>query len=149
LAGRSRIGKTFEFGADVGGLRRPNPLEDLQRAAQPVFCLGGVAGRKSAPAQASQRVGLIPGAVDLPGKAQSLLVAGPGPRQVPADPVQRPELVQGLDLTAPIADVAADAQRLLQSPGRPLIVPGYPPHDPQEGKCAGLAAPVADVAVNA
>jgi hypothetical protein len=68
ILGRSSLGKSFEFGGDAGGLDRPDPLEDLQRAAQPVLCLGFVAGGKSAPAQAGQRVGLIPGAVDLPGQ---------------------------------------------------------------------------------
>jgi hypothetical protein len=67
LRGRSRIGKSFEFGRDAGGFGRADPLEDLQRLPQLVFCLGGMVGGTSAPAKADQRVGLIPGTADLPG----------------------------------------------------------------------------------
>lgn len=75
MRARSRAGESLEFGGDVGGLGRPDPLEDLQRLAQQVFGLGGVAGGQGAPAQAGQGVRLIPGAADLPGQVQRLLVA--------------------------------------------------------------------------
>jgi hypothetical protein len=44
MRGRPRIGKRFEFGGDLGGLGRPDPLKDLQRLPEHVFCPGGVAG---------------------------------------------------------------------------------------------------------
>ena len=75
LPGWPRLGQGAQFAGKVGGFGRPDPLEDLQRLPQLVVCLGGVAGGKSAPAQASQRVGLIPGAADLAGQAQRLPMA--------------------------------------------------------------------------
>jgi hypothetical protein len=67
-------GKSFEFGENVGGLGRPDPLEDLQRLPQPVFGLGGAAAGQIAPAQTSQRLSFIPGSADLAGQVQGLLV---------------------------------------------------------------------------
>jgi hypothetical protein len=75
VRGRSRTGERLEFGGHLGGLGRPDLLEDLQRLPQHVFCLGGAVGGQGAPAQASQRFGLVPGAADLAGQVQGLLVA--------------------------------------------------------------------------
>jgi hypothetical protein len=75
LRGRSRLGESFEFGGNLGGLGRPDLLEDLQRLPQHVSCPGGVVGGQSAPAQAGQRMSLIPGAAGLAGEVQGLLVA--------------------------------------------------------------------------
>jgi hypothetical protein len=109
VRGRPDIGKRFE----LGGLGCPDRLEDIQRLPEHLFRPGGVAGGQGAPAQASQCMSLIPGAADLPGQAQGLLVTRSGLAQVPAESVQRPGHVQGLDLTAPVADVTVEAQRLL------------------------------------
>jgi hypothetical protein len=59
--------------------------------------------------------------------------------------VQRPVLVEGLDLTAPVAEVTVDAQHLLQGPGRARIIPGQPPRDPQVVEGVSLAGPVAEM----
>jgi len=75
LSGWPRLGQGAQFAGKVGGFGRPDPLEDFQCLLELVGCLGGVAGGKSAAAQASQRVGLIPEAADLAGQAQRLLVA--------------------------------------------------------------------------
>ena len=64
----------LQFRREVGGLGRADPKEGLQRLPQPVFCLGGAAVGQGAPAQASQGVSLIPGAADLAGQVQGLLV---------------------------------------------------------------------------
>lgn len=66
---------SVQFAGNIGGIGRPDPLEDRQRLPQLVFCLGGVADGKSAPAQASQRVSLILGVADLAGQVQRFLVA--------------------------------------------------------------------------
>ena len=84
-------------------------------------------------------MGLIPGAADLAGQVQGLPVTRLGPVRVAAGPVQRPHLVERLNLTPPVAEVAVDAQRRLQRPGRARIVPGQPPYGPQVGE--GLASP--------
>ena len=64
-----------EFGGQVGDLGRADPLEDLQCLLQLVACLGGMTDGSSAPAQSSQCVRLVPGAADLAGQVQRLLVA--------------------------------------------------------------------------
>ena len=69
------MGQRLEFGGDLGGLGGLDALEDLQRLPEHVFCPGGVAGGQGAPAQPGQRMGLVPGAADLPGQAQGLPVA--------------------------------------------------------------------------
>src|SRR5580658_2412828 len=61
-------GKGVQFGRHVGGFGRADPLEDLQRLPQPGFGLGGAAIGQGAPAQAGQRLSLVPGAVDLAGQ---------------------------------------------------------------------------------
>ena len=80
--------------------------------------LGGVAGGAGAAAQAGQCVSLVPGAGDSAGQLQGLLVTLLSPRELTADPVQRPSLIERLGLPTPVAEVAADAQGLLQQPGR-------------------------------
>ena len=64
-----------QFDGKLSGFGGADPLEDLQRLAQPGFCLGGAAGGQGAPAQAGQCVRLVPGAADLAGQVQGLLVA--------------------------------------------------------------------------
>lgn len=75
MRGWPRTGERLEFGGNLGGLGRPDPLEELQRLPQHICCLGGVAGGQGAPAQAGQSVGLVPGAADLAGQVQRLPVA--------------------------------------------------------------------------
>ena len=65
---------------------------------------------------------LVPGAADSAGQFQGLLVTLISLRQVTADPVQRPRLVERLGLTTPVADVAGDAQGLLQCLGRGRVI---------------------------
>ena len=91
-------------------------------AAGVACCLVGVAGGQGAAAQAGQRVRLGPGAGDGAGQFQGLLVAPLSLREVTADPVQRPCLVERLGLATPVAEVAVDAQGLLQSLGRGRVI---------------------------
>jgi hypothetical protein len=79
---------------------------------------------------------------------QGLAVDLLGLREVTADPVQRPALVERLGFAAPVTEVAVDAEGLLGGLGRGRLVPGQPPHVPQEAEGAGLAEPVAEVAVD-
>ena len=58
---------------------------------------------------------LVPGAGDSAGQFQGLLVTPLSLREVTADPVQRPSLVERLGLTTPVAEVAVDAQGLLRA----------------------------------
>jgi hypothetical protein len=117
-----RIGESVE----VGSLGRADLLEDLQRLLQPACCLTGVAGGQSAPAQAGERVSLVPEAGDSAGQLQGLPVAPFSLREFAADPVQRPSLVERLGLAAPVAEIPVDAQGLLQhlrrsSPAIPAV----------------------------
>jgi hypothetical protein len=113
LRGRSRTGKSLEFGGNVGGLAGPDPLEDLQCLPQQDLGLRGVADGHGASAQAGQCVSLVPGGGDGAGQFQGPLVAHLSLRGFTADPVQRPSLVERLGLTTPAAQVAVDAQGLL------------------------------------
>jgi hypothetical protein len=61
-----------EFGGYVRSLGRAYPLEHLVRLPQPGLRSRRMPGGQVTAAQASQRVRLIPGAVDLPGDAQGL-----------------------------------------------------------------------------
>ena len=70
-------------------------------------------GGKSAAAQAGQCVRLVRGGGDSAGQFQGLLVAPLSLREVTVDPVQRPSLVERLDLAIPVTEVAVDAQGLL------------------------------------
>jgi hypothetical protein len=144
-----RIGESVEVGGDVGGLGRADLLEDLQCLPHHACCLTGVAGGQSAPAQAGERVSLVPRAGDSSSQLQGLPVAPFSLREFAADPVQRPSLVERLGLAAPVADVAVDAQGLLQGLGRGRVITGQPPHGPDVEEGVGLASPVPYVAVDA
>jgi hypothetical protein len=103
VRGRPRIAKRSEFGGDLGGLRRPDALEYLQCLPQEYLGLRGVAGGHGAAAQAGQRVSLVPRFAGLAGQVQGLLVTPVSLREVTADPVQRPSLVERRDLSTPVA----------------------------------------------
>ena len=75
MRGRSRTGKGLEFGRNASGFDGSDPLEYLQRLAQVVLGLGGMAGGQGAAAQPGQCVSLVPGAGDSAGP-------GLGPRLV-------------------------------------------------------------------
>jgi hypothetical protein len=79
------------------GVSRSDPLEYHVCLSQQGLGSRGVAGGRSAVAQAGQRGGLAPGTADRAGQFQGLLVTR-------------------LSLTTPVAEVAVD--RLLQVPGR-------------------------------
>ena len=102
-----------------------------------------------AAAQAGQCLRLVAGAGDSAAQFQGLLVAPLSLREVTADPVQRPSLVERLGLTTPVTEVAQDAQGLLQGLGRSRVITRRQPHDPEVAEGAGLAAPIAEVAVDA
>ena len=104
---------------------------------------------QGAASQAGQRVSLVPGAGDSAGQLQGVLVTFLGLREVTADPVQRPCLVECLGLTTPVAEVAVDAQGLLQGLGRGRVITRQPPDGPEVAEGVGLAEPVAEVAVDA
>src|ERR1700728_1131797 len=91
---------------------------------------------------------LVPGAGDDASQIQGLLVTALGLREVSADAVQRPGLVERLGLGTPVAEVAVDTQGLLQRLGRSRVITPQPPHAPQEQEGVGLAEPVADVVVD-
>jgi hypothetical protein len=76
------------------------------------------------------------------GRVQGLPVIVLSLREVIADPVQRPFLVERLGLTTPFAEVAVDGQGLLVGLGRGRVITGQPPYDPQVAEGAGLAEPV-------
>jgi len=63
-------------------------------------------------------------------------------REVTADPVQRPFLVEHRGLGTPVAEVAVDGQGLLQQVGRGRVITCDPPYRPEVEERAGLAAPV-------
>src|SRR5690349_18556558 len=90
VTGRLRLGEGVDFSGYRGGLGRAHRLEDIVRLPQAGLRLGGPARGCSAPAQAGQRVRLIPGAVCLAGQLQRLLVARPGPARVAEGKAQRP-----------------------------------------------------------
>jgi hypothetical protein len=69
-------------------------------------------------------------------------------REVTADPVQRPCLVESLGLGRPDADGAEDVQRLFERLSRGGVITRQPPDDPQVCEAVGLAKPVAEVAVD-
>jgi 1-acyl-sn-glycerol-3-phosphate acyltransferase len=75
LPGELRAGEGVEFGGQVGDLGRADLPEDFQRLPHVRVRFCGVAGRQGAPAQARQRVRLVPGAAHLAGQLQRLLVA--------------------------------------------------------------------------
>ena len=81
-----------------------------------------MADGQGAAAQAGQCVRLVPGAGDGAGQVQGPLVAPLSLREVTADPVQRPSLVERSYLTAPVAEVAVDVQGLLQGLGRGRVI---------------------------
>jgi hypothetical protein len=68
-----RAGQRVELVGYLGGFGCPDPLEDLQRLPKLVFGCRGAAIGPGAPAQAGQRVRLIPRAADLAGQPQRLL----------------------------------------------------------------------------
>ena len=115
----SWAGEGVEFGEYGGGFSRADPLEYHVCLPQQGFGSRGVAGGRSAAAQAGQRVGLVPGTADRAGQFQGLLVTRLSLGGFTAEPVQRPCLIKHLSLTTPVADVAEDGQGLLQVPGRP------------------------------
>jgi len=149
VRGRLRTGESAEFGANLGGPGRADPLEDLQCLPQSVCRLIGVIGGQNTSAQAGQCVGLVPGAAGLAGQVQGLPVAPLSLREFTADPLQRPCLVERRGLATPLAEVAVDAQSLLQSPGRGWVITRRPPHLPEAEEGVGLALPVAEVAMDA
>ena len=67
-------------------------------------------------------------------------------REVTADPVQRPSLVERPGLAPPVAEVAVDVQGLLQGLGRGRVITRQPPDRPEVVEGVGLAEPVAEVA---
>jgi hypothetical protein len=101
-----------------------------------------VTGRHGAAAQAGQRVRLVPGAGDGAGQVQGTLVRPLSLREVTADPVQCPSLVERLGLASPVAEVAEDAQRLLQGLGRGRVITRQAPDGPEVEEGADLAQPV-------
>ncbi len=146
---RSRVSEGVQFGGNVACLGRAGPLENLVRLPKARLRVGGAAGGQGAPAQAGQRMGFIPATADLAGQVQGAPVTGPGRRQVAADPVQRPCLVERLSLTFPVAEVAVEAQGFFQDLGCARVVPGQPPLRPQVAEDSGLASPVVELAVEA
>jgi hypothetical protein len=82
--GRLRLGGSVEFGGNVGGLGRADPLEYLRGLPQESFGVRGLAGGQGAAAQAGQRVSLGPGAGEGAGQFQGLLVAPFSLREVAA-----------------------------------------------------------------
>ena len=143
------LGGSVEFGGNAGGLGRADPLEYLQGLPQEDLGLRGVAGGQGAAAQAGQCVRLGPGAGDGAGLFQGLLVALLRLREVAADPMQRPFLVEHLKLTDLVTEVTVDAQGLVQGLGGGRVIARLPPHDPEVEKREGLAEPVADVTADA
>ena len=144
-----RLGDGVEFGGKAGGLGRADPLEYLQSLPQEGLGLRGVVGGQGAAAQGGQCVSLGPGAGDGAGLFEGLLVAPLSLREVAADPVQRPFLVEHLKLTGMVAEVTIDAQGLVQGLGGGRVIARLPPHDPEVEKREGLAEPVADVTADA
>ena len=92
---------------------------------------------------------LGPRAGDSAGLFQGVLMAPLSLREVTADPVQRPFLVEHLKLTDLVAKVTVDAQGLVQGLGGGRVIARRAPHDPEVEKREGLAEPVADVTADA
>ena len=96
-AGPVRIGQRVEFGGNLGGLGRPDPLKDLQRLPQHAFSFVDGADGQQTPAQART-----------------------------AHPVQRPDLVEDLDLTSPVIRLTRPSSlRALTWPGRSWVKPTH------------------------
>lgn len=76
-------------------------------------------------------------------------MASLGRYEVAAHVVQRPDLVERLDLAAAVADIPVDAECFLLGAGRTRMVPGQATHAAQPVERVGLAPPVAEVAENA
>src|SRR5450755_1620065 len=132
-------GEGVQLGRDAGRLSRADPPEDLFCLPQARLGISGAAGGQGAAAQAGQRLGLIPGAIDHAGQVPCLPVTGRCLVEVTAEPVQRPRLIERLSLTAPVAEVTVDAQGRLQGLGCARVVPGQPPRYPQETEGVALA----------
>ena len=143
------LSKRAEFGGQSGASAAPIRWKISRACRNRTSACVGVAAGQGAPALAGQRVRLIPGAGDGAGQVQGLPVAPLGLREVTADPVQHPSLVERHSLTTPVAEVAVHAQGLVQGLGRGREITRQPPHGSQEEEGGGLTTPGADVAGDA
>jgi hypothetical protein len=111
-----------------------DPLKYLECLPQEGRGLGGMTAGQGAPAQAGQRVSLVPRTGDGAGQVQGLLVTLPGLPEVTADQVHHSPAVEGSDLATLVTEVAVDAQGLVQRLGRARVVTRQPPHSPEAGE---------------
>ena len=112
---QSVIGEGAELGGDACWPRRRRSAGRSRCACRRLaWRAGGVAGGQGAAAQAGQRVGLVPGAADLAGQVQGLLVTRLAWSRSPRTRCSVPVSLSASASAAPVAEVAGDAQRLLQ-----------------------------------
>ena len=109
LRGRSCPGESVQFGGDASSLGRTADRWKISWACQRLASAAVVWPA----ARAGLRVSLTQGAGDPAGQVPGLPVMCLGPVEVTAEPVQRPQLVEHLSLTVPVADAAVDAKRRL------------------------------------